>query len=91
MIKQHLQNDFSYVNLKQRCLLSALLIKYYIILGKFYHSFQGYFWISRKSMCLRASRKIPVVQCPSEHWTVFINDPLSGKTGLQWPLAAHWC
>ncbi len=56
MIKQHLQSDFSfsYVNLKQRCLLSALLIKYYIILGKFYHSFQGYFWISRKSMCLRA-------------------------------------
>ena len=38
-----------------------------------------------------AQRKIPVVRGPSEHWTVFINDPLSGKSGLQWPPAAHWC
>ncbi len=36
-------------------------------------------------------RKILAVQGPSEHWIAFRNDPLSGKTGLQWPPAAHWC
>ena len=40
---------------------------------------------------LRAQRKIPAVRGPSEHWIAFRNDPLSGKTGLQWPPAAHWC